>query len=190
MACHIDGYDFVAPGDVPRIQKDGELKLLECPAYDLGYLTINPAKPPMDKLLVREAVAHGLDRQKLADSFQPPGSATVALQFQPPHVFGFAADAPQYAPSAGRVEASAPARRPEAARGRPRAVLARPARRRRARAGGARVPVPPGEQARARGPPGRSTRQHQGAGALRNGVEGDITTPFGPESFAGVSVLH
>lgn len=93
----IDGYDFVASQDVPEIQKDGELRLLERPSYDLGYLTINSAKPPMDSLLVRQAVAHGLDRRRLADSFQPPGSASVALQFQPPEVFGFSADAPQYA---------------------------------------------------------------------------------------------
>lgn len=92
----IDGYDLVAPGDVQAIRNDGELRLAERPAYDLGYLTINSAKPPMDSLLVRQAVAHGLDRQGLADSFQPRGSATVALQFQPPQVFGYAADAPQY----------------------------------------------------------------------------------------------
>ncbi len=96
-AGQIDGYDFVAAQDIPEIQRDAELKLIERPAHDLGYMTINQAKPPMDKLLVREAVAHGVDRQRLADSFQPPGSASVALQFQPPQVFGYAASAPQYA---------------------------------------------------------------------------------------------
>ncbi len=92
----IDGYDLVAAQDVAAIQADGDLRLVERPASDIGYLTINQAKPPTDKLLVRQAVAYGLDRQRLADSFQPPGSAAVALQFQPPQIFGFSATAPQY----------------------------------------------------------------------------------------------
>jgi peptide/nickel transport system substrate-binding protein len=92
----IDGYDFVAAQDVPEIQKDVELKLVERPPNDVGYVTINQAKPPMDKLLVRQAVAYGLDRQRLADSFQPRGSASVAQLFQPPLVFGGSADAARY----------------------------------------------------------------------------------------------
>lgn len=96
QAGDIDGYDFVSPQAADMIERNGALRLLERPAYDLGYLTINSAKPPMDKLLVRQALAHGLDRQRLADSFQPAGSASVATQFQPPQVFGYAKDAPAY----------------------------------------------------------------------------------------------
>ncbi len=51
----------------------------------------------MDRLLVRQAVAYGLDRKRLAASFQPPGSAVVAAQFQPPGVFGYSTTAAQYA---------------------------------------------------------------------------------------------
>ena len=65
-AGEIDGYDLVATQDIPEIEKDAELKLLERPPFNVGYLTINQARPPMDKLLVRQAVAYGLDRQRLA----------------------------------------------------------------------------------------------------------------------------
>jgi len=84
----IDGFDFVSAQDAAEIEQDPELELVARPPFDVGYLTINQAKPPMDELLVREAVAYGLDRQRLAASFQPRGSAVVASLFQPPLVFG------------------------------------------------------------------------------------------------------
>jgi peptide/nickel transport system substrate-binding protein len=92
----IDGFDFVAPQDVSAVRGDPELRLLERPPYDVGYVTINQTKPPMDKLLVRQAVAYGLDRQRLAGSFQPHGSAVVADLFQPPQVFGYSTDAARF----------------------------------------------------------------------------------------------
>ena len=93
----IDGYDLVAPQDVAEVRKHPELHLLERPPYDIGYLTINQTKQPLDKLLVRKAVASGLDRRRLAGSFQPPGAATVAALFQPPQVFGYSTTAARYA---------------------------------------------------------------------------------------------
>ncbi len=50
----------------------------------------------MDKLLVRQAVAFGLDRQRFAESFRPEGSAAVAGLFQPPSVFGNSTTAAKY----------------------------------------------------------------------------------------------
>lgn len=93
----IDGYDLVAPQDVAEIEKRPELRVLERPPYDVGYLAINQARAPLDKLLVRKAVASGLDRRRLADSIQPRGSATVANLFQPPQVFGYSTSAARYA---------------------------------------------------------------------------------------------
>ena len=92
----IDGYDLVAAQDITAIEKDSALKLLERPPFNVGYVTINQAKPPTDKLLVRQAIAFGLDRQRLVDSFQPTGSAAVATLFQPPSVFGSSTTAAQY----------------------------------------------------------------------------------------------
>jgi peptide/nickel transport system substrate-binding protein len=92
----IDAYDLATARDVAEIHAYPELQVSQRSAADVAYMTINQAKPPMDKLVVREAVAYGLDRQRLADSIRPKGAAIVADQFQPPIVWGYAGDAPVY----------------------------------------------------------------------------------------------
>ena len=59
----IQGYDLVEPQDIATIEGDSNLQVLDRPAFNVGYVGINQAKPPMDKLEVRQAIAHGLDRQ-------------------------------------------------------------------------------------------------------------------------------
>jgi peptide/nickel transport system substrate-binding protein len=59
-------------------------------------VTINAAKPPMDKLLVRQAVAHGLDRARVSGSFYA-GRAVVAHEFMPPSIPGYAKNVKKYA---------------------------------------------------------------------------------------------
>jgi peptide/nickel transport system substrate-binding protein len=83
----IDGTDVVGR-DVPEVLRELDLQLLERPPNNVGYLTINGARAPMDKPLVRKAVALGLDRRRLAGTIQPHGSAVVASLFQPAQVFG------------------------------------------------------------------------------------------------------
>ncbi len=49
----------------------------------------------MDKLEVRQAIAHGLDRQAVIDNFYA-GRGQVATQFMPPSLFGYADDVTTY----------------------------------------------------------------------------------------------
>jgi peptide/nickel transport system substrate-binding protein len=91
----IQGYDLVEPQDVPTIEGDDSLKILERPAFNVAYVTINHAMKPMDNPLVRQAVAHGLDRQAVVDNFYG-GRAVVATQFMPPEVVGYADDVKEY----------------------------------------------------------------------------------------------
>ncbi len=91
----IQGYDLVEPQDVETIQGDGDLQLLERPPFNVGYVGINQAKPPMDNLLVRQAVAHALNRQELVDSFYG-GRGVVATQFMPQEIEGYADDVVTY----------------------------------------------------------------------------------------------
>ena len=88
--------------------------MLDRPAFNVGYVGINQAIAPMDNLLVRQAVAHGLDRQAVVDSFYG-GRGVVATQFMPPEVLGYADDVPTYAYNPDEVEGAAPAGRPDAA---------------------------------------------------------------------------
>ena len=58
----IQGYDLVEPQDIATIKKNKKLKTLDRPAFNVAYVTINQAVKPFDNILVRQAVAHGLDR--------------------------------------------------------------------------------------------------------------------------------
>ncbi len=91
----IQGYDLVEPQDVPTIEGDDALQALERPAFNVAYVTINHAMEPMDNPLVRQAVAHGLDREAVVDNFYG-GRAVVAKEFMPPEVVGYADDVKEY----------------------------------------------------------------------------------------------
>jgi peptide/nickel transport system substrate-binding protein len=91
----IQGYDLVEPQDIPTIEGDENLKTAERPAFNVAYVGINQAKPPMNNLKVRQAIAHGLDRQAVVDNFYG-GRGVVAEQMMPPEVEGYADEVTQY----------------------------------------------------------------------------------------------
>ena len=91
----IQGYDLVEPQDIPAIEGDESLQILDRPAFNVGYVGINQAHKPMDDLKVRQAVAHGLNRQEVVDEFYA-GRGEVATQFMPPEVVGYADEVTQY----------------------------------------------------------------------------------------------
>jgi peptide/nickel transport system substrate-binding protein len=91
----IQGYDLVEPQDIPTIEGDENLKILERPAFNVAYVGINQAKKPMDNLKVRQAVAYGLDRQAVVDNFYG-GRGVVAKQLMPPEVEGYADTVNEY----------------------------------------------------------------------------------------------
>jgi peptide/nickel transport system substrate-binding protein len=95
QAGDIQGYDLVEPQDIATIEGDSGLQILDRPAFNVGYVGINQAIPPMDKLEVRQAIAHGLNRQEVVDSFYA-GRGAVATQFMPPEVIGYADDVTTY----------------------------------------------------------------------------------------------
>ena len=91
----IQGYDLVEPQDIPTIEGDENLQILDRPAFNVAYVGINQAKPPMDDIEVRKALAYGLNRQEVVDSFYA-GRGVVATQFMPPEVVGYADDVTEY----------------------------------------------------------------------------------------------
>ena len=78
-----------------RFQNDANLQLLERPALNVGYIGFNQKHPPLDKLEVRQAIAHAIDRKQVVDTFYG-GLGEVATQFQPPGIFGWTDTVPQY----------------------------------------------------------------------------------------------
>ncbi len=91
----INGYDLVEPQDVPTIESDSNLQILDRPAFNVGYVGFNISTPPLDDIEVRKAIAYGLDRQSVVDNFYG-GRGTVATQFMPPGLEGYADDVMQY----------------------------------------------------------------------------------------------
>ena len=78
----VDGIDNPSPDDFSAIESDPALTLYPRPALNIFYLGLNRDKPPLDNDLVRQALAYGIDRQRIVDSFYPAGSE-VASHFTP-----------------------------------------------------------------------------------------------------------
>ena len=90
----IDGYDLVDPADVDALEEAG-YTILRRPAFNVGYVGFNQTTPPLDNLQIRQAIAHAIDRENIISTNYPEGS-TVATQFMPESVFGYADDVTEY----------------------------------------------------------------------------------------------
>ena len=84
----IDGYDNVEPQDVATVKGNSSLQIVNRPSFNVGYVGINQSIKPFDDVRVRKAVAYGLDRASVVNSFYA-GRGSVASQFQPPSIPGF-----------------------------------------------------------------------------------------------------
>jgi ABC-type transport system substrate-binding protein len=78
----IDGFDNVAPEDFETIEGDPNLHLQIRPALNTFYVGMTNTFPPFDNQQVRQAIAMGIDRQRIVDNFYPAGSE-VASHFTP-----------------------------------------------------------------------------------------------------------
>jgi peptide/nickel transport system substrate-binding protein len=91
----IQGYDLVEPQDIPTIEGDESLQILDRPAFNVAYVGINQAHAPLEQLEVRQAIAAALNREEVVDSFYA-GRGEVAHEFMPPEVIGYADDVTKY----------------------------------------------------------------------------------------------
>lgn len=78
----IDGFDNVGPDDFTTIEGDPNLQLALRPALNVFYVGMTNTFPPFDNVKVRQAVAMGIDRQRIVDTFYPVGSE-AASHFTP-----------------------------------------------------------------------------------------------------------
>ena len=82
-----DGIDNVAPDDFATVKADPNLQLINRDAFTILYLGFNVDKAPWNNEKVRQAIAQGIDRKRINDTFDPPGSE-VADFFTPCSVPG------------------------------------------------------------------------------------------------------
>jgi len=78
----VDGIDNPSPDDFDKIAADSSLKLYPREALNVFYVGMNNTYAPFDNEKVRQAVAMGIDRQRIVDTFYPKGS-TAADYFTP-----------------------------------------------------------------------------------------------------------
>jgi ABC-type transport system substrate-binding protein len=78
----VDGIDNPGKDDLPAIEADSNVVLYPRAGMNTFYLGMNNRFEPWDDVRVRQAVAMGVDRQRLVDAFMPPGSE-VASFFTP-----------------------------------------------------------------------------------------------------------
>ncbi|MCB9155471.1 MAG: peptide ABC transporter substrate-binding protein, partial [Caldilineae bacterium] len=78
----VDGIDNPSPDDFETIASDDALQLLERPALNVFYLAMTDTFEPWGDVRVRQAIAKGIDRQRIVDNFYPGGSE-VASHFTP-----------------------------------------------------------------------------------------------------------
>lgn len=72
----------ISPADIPTVEGDSNLQLIPQDNPNILYFGFTNTFPPFDNVLVRQAIAMGIDRQRIVDNFYPAGSE-VASHFTP-----------------------------------------------------------------------------------------------------------
>jgi peptide/nickel transport system substrate-binding protein len=78
----IDGMDNPGVAEYETIQGDDSLALYEREGTNTFYVGFNNTFPPFDNEKVRQAIALGIDKQRIIDNFYPPGTE-IATHFTP-----------------------------------------------------------------------------------------------------------
>lgn len=78
----IDGIDNLGPADFDVVAADSNLTLVERPALNIFYIGMTNTFAPYDDVRVRQAIAYGIDQQRIVDNFYPAGSE-IATHFTP-----------------------------------------------------------------------------------------------------------
>jgi peptide/nickel transport system substrate-binding protein len=89
---NVDGMDNPGADDIATIQGDSSLQFNVREPLNTFYLGFNVTKAPWTNEKIRQAIAMGIDRQRIVDNFYPEGSE-VATHFTPCNVpFGCEGD--------------------------------------------------------------------------------------------------
>ena len=89
---NVDGMDNPGTDDIATIQGDDALKFNVREPLNTSFLGFNTTVKPWTNEKIRQAIAQGIDRQRIVDNFYPEGSE-VASHFTPCNVpFGCEGD--------------------------------------------------------------------------------------------------
>jgi len=77
----------LAQTDMPAAEADPNIVTYTQPSMGIGYVAFQQCTEPFDKLEVRQAIAHAINRQALIDAFYTDADV-LAKGFQPPAIMG------------------------------------------------------------------------------------------------------
>ncbi|MGH9696686.1 MAG: ABC transporter substrate-binding protein, partial [Bryobacteraceae bacterium] len=99
MTHKVDWLWTVRPENAKELASVPDIKVKSAPTTRLSFLSLDVAgrsgKNPMQKLKVREAIAHSIDRKALAENLVGPGAQVLESMCHPVQ-FGCTQDVPQY----------------------------------------------------------------------------------------------
>jgi dipeptide transport system substrate-binding protein len=84
--CHVMPYPN--PADVPAMRKNADIKVLEQPGLNIGYLAYNTTKKPFDDVRVRKAVNMALNKKAIVDAVYL-GTGVPAINPIPPTMWSY-----------------------------------------------------------------------------------------------------
>ena len=76
------------PADLPEMQKDAALKLINQPGLNIAYWAFNTQKPPFDKKEVRQALSMAIDQAAIIKDVYL-GAGTAAKNLIPPTLWSY-----------------------------------------------------------------------------------------------------
>ena len=99
----LSGADGLTPDDVPSVQENEDLKVLERPPLNIAYLAMNCQKEPFKDARVRRAMTHAINTKEIVESFFGD-TGQVASNAMPPTVpyFREATEPYEYNPDEAR----------------------------------------------------------------------------------------
>lgn len=100
--CHVMPYPN--PADIINMKKDDSINLLEQPGLNVGYLSFNTEKKPLDNVKVRQALTMAVNKQAIIEAVYR-GAGQVAKNLIPPIMWGFNDEVKDYAYDPAKAKA-------------------------------------------------------------------------------------
>lgn len=76
------------PADIARMKQDKTINLMEQPGLNVGYLSFNVEKKPLDNVKVRQALTMAVNKQAIVDAVYQ-GAGQTAKNLIPPTMWGY-----------------------------------------------------------------------------------------------------
>jgi len=83
------------PADIAAMKKDNTINLMQQPGLNVGYLSFNVEKKPLDEVKVRQALTMAVNKQAIIDAVYQ-GAGQSAKNLIPPTMWGYNKDVVDY----------------------------------------------------------------------------------------------